>query len=64
MCTALKKDSIISYFYYLLSMTRYAMKVMSEKAAWDALLEVFAARARTSDYLPGDEVAYTRYGQI
>lgn len=62
MCTVVR-DPNFSH-NYLLSITRYAMKVMSEKAAWDALLEVFAARARTSDYLPGDEVAYTRYGQI
>lgn len=37
------------------------MKVMSEESAWDLLLDVFAARAMTSDYLPGDELAYTRY---
>ena len=36
------------------------MKVMSEESAWDLLLDVFAARAMTSDYLPGDELAYTR----
>ena len=36
------------------------MKVMSEESAWEPHLELFAARVKTSDYLPGDEVAYTR----
>jgi hypothetical protein len=34
---------------------------MSEVEAWDLLLDVFATRAQTSDYMPGDEVAYTRW---
>ena len=36
------------------------MKVMSEESAWELLLNVFATRASTSDYLPGDELAYMR----
>ena len=33
---------------------------MSEESAWGHLLDIFSARAQTSDYLPGDEVAYSR----
>ena len=45
----------------LYSPLRYAIKVMSEVEAWDLLLEVFASRTQTSDYMPADEVAYTRF---
>ena len=37
------------------------MKAMSEESAWEHLLDIFAVRAQTSDYVPGDEVAYSRY---
>jgi hypothetical protein len=37
------------------------MKAMSEESAWEHLLDIFAVRAQTSDYLPGDEIAYSRY---
>lgn len=48
---------------FIFSEYRYAIKVMSEAEAWELLLDVFASRAQTSDYMPGDEVAYTRWVQ-
>ena len=36
------------------------MKTMYDECAWAQLLDIFGVRTLTSQYLPGDEVAYGR----